>query len=50
MFAHALEPKVLGLFFQISWIKRMPRAKKVDNTKNQFLHTHQLREKIFDIC
>ena len=28
----------------------MPRAKKVVNIKNAFLHTRQLREGIFDIC
>ena len=38
------------IFFQISWIEKMPRAKKVVNIKNQFLHARQLREGIFDIC
>ena len=28
----------------------MPRAKKVVNIKNQFLHARQLREGIFNIC
>ena len=28
----------------------MPRAKKVVNEKNAFLHARQLREGIFDIC
>ena len=37
-------------FFQISWIEKMPGAKKVVNIKNQFLHARQLREGIFDIC
>ena len=27
----------------------MPRAKKVVNIKNQFLHACQLREEIFDV-
>ena len=33
----------------ISWIEKMPRAKKVVNIKNQFLHAHQPRKRIFDI-
>ena len=37
------------IFFQISWIKKMPRAKKVINIKNQFFHARQPREEIFDI-
>ena len=28
----------------------MPRAKKVVNEKNAFLHARQLREEIFDVC
>ena len=36
-------------FFQISWIKKMPGAKKVVNIKNQFLHARQPCEGIFDI-
>ena len=28
----------------------MPRAKKVVNEKNVFLHARQLREEIFDVC
>ena len=35
---------------QISWIEKKPRAKKVVNIKNQFLHARQPREGIFDIC
>ena len=38
------------IFFQISWIEKMPRAKKVINIKNQFFHARQPREEIFDIC
>ena len=38
------------IFFQISWIEKKPRAKKVVNIKNQFLHARQPREGIFDIC
>ena len=37
------------IFFQISWIKKMPRAKKVVYLKNQFFHARQPREGIFDI-
>ena len=37
-------------FFWIWWIKKMPRAKKVVNEKNAFLHARQLREEIFDVC
>ena len=37
------------IFFQISWIKKMPRAKKNINIKNQFFHARQPREEIFDI-
>ena len=28
----------------------MPRAKKVVNEKNAFLHARQLRDEIFDVC
>ena len=37
-------------FFWIWWIEKMPRAKKVVNEKNAFLHARQLREEIFDVC
>ena len=37
------------IFFQISWIEKMPGAKKIVNIKNQFLHARQPREGIFDI-
>ena len=37
------------IFFQIWWIKKMPRAKKVLNLKNHFFHDCQPREGIFDI-
>ena len=36
-------------FFQKWRIKKMPRAKKVINIKNQFLHARQPCEGIFDI-
>ena len=36
-------------FFWIWWIKKVPRAKKVVNEKNWFLHARQLREGIFDV-
>ena len=37
-------------FFWIWWIEKMPRAKKVVNEKNAFLHARQLRDEIFDVC
>ena len=37
------------IFFHQWWIKKMTRAKKVVNIKNQFFHARQPREGIFDI-
>ena len=37
------------IFFHQWWIKKMTRAKKVVNIKNQFFHARQPREGIFDV-
>ena len=37
------------IYFQISGIRKIPRAKKVINIKNQFFHARQPHEEIFDI-
>ena len=37
------------IIFQISWIEKIPQAKKIINIKNQFFHARQPREEIFDI-
>ena len=43
-------PVTFWSIFQISWIKKMTGAKKVNKVKNQFFHERQPREGIFGIC
>ena len=38
------------IFFQISWIKKMPRAKKVVYLKNQCFHARIHHSSLFNHC
>ena len=44
-----LVPALFLILFHLWWIKKMTRAKKVVNIKNQFFHARQPREGIFDV-